>query len=606
MQKRNETTVIKNMIFIFLCIIEEESLRISLFSFFLTESLFSQFHREMKRQEGWLQLAFALWLFESSMCTHFRGSMISWRILNETSSGLVTIEIFQRHAWRYTYYSPFCTAATIPNRSPMLGTGNLVCVSPCPSGLSILGSIRVPCTGYSISEQYAAGEGRFKFTTRMNVSFVATFTGKGWFNLVYSPDVAWSVAVQVQTFKRANGRFNNAPVVTMLPIYVLRRLKTYVLKINVSDNDFDPYRCFISNGTRQCGDLVNNVPGVIVNETSCYLTFTPLISGYYAVALTVQDYERESSPISEYLSQVPIQFVFRVYDSPNPCWSGPIYVGDLEVDSCIYVEANVTFSTRIRLQVQCNNTNVTNLISVNPSGLTNTDITRDPFDPRIFIYFISFTASEEQYGQNLYCFSGVDSIGNQGPSACLRLIVESTPVLLNPLYTNNATRYPLGVVASTTSTWTIMTQEQFIRPTFETYIRFKRWSTDEDVFRLNVVTDRENIVYLSDRLVLTSNVIWTPGEKYYIYFDSGVLALASTCTKPSMPIIDRSFWPFEIPYETSSSTTSNYVEKEKAREIQEDHDSTVMISNEFSLFLLSCSININYFNINNTSYTNSK
>ncbi len=126
------------------------------------------------------------------------------------------------------------------------------------------------------------------------------------------------------------------------------------------------------------------------------------------------------------------------------------------------------------------------------------------------------------------------------------------------LYTQNLTRYPTGSVASTTSTWTIITDSDYSRPTTESYIRFKRLSDHQDVYRLNVVTELTNVQYLSDRLVITSSVIWTPGERYYIYFDSGVLALASTCTKPSMPIVDPTFWPFEIPYETTSTTTSRY------------------------------------------------
>ncbi|CAF0741795.1 unnamed protein product [Adineta ricciae] len=174
------------------------------------------------------------------------------------------------------------------------------------------------------------------------------------------------------------------------------------------------------------------------------------------------------------------------------------------------------------------------------------------------MYFIYYFASPDQYGQNLYCFSGVDSIGNQGSSTCLRFIIESPAILMNPLYTQNVTRYPIGVVTSVTSTWTILTDGiQYPRPTIESYIRFKRLSDNSDIFRLNVVTETSNVLYLDDRLVISSNIIWTPGEQYYIYFDSGILALASTCTKASMPIIDPAFWPFRIPYETTSSTTTS-------------------------------------------------
>ena len=64
----------------------------------------------------------------------------------------------------------------------------------------------------------------------------------------------------------------------MLPIYRLRRLKPYFLKINVADNDFDLYRCHWSNGNIQRGNLSDGLPGATLNETDCYLALTAPIS----------------------------------------------------------------------------------------------------------------------------------------------------------------------------------------------------------------------------------------------------------------------------------------------------------------------------------------
>jgi hypothetical protein len=104
-----------------------------------------------------------LYMCDITQQTHFRGSMISWRILDGSSSP-VTVEILQRHAWRYNYYnSPLCTDATIRNVQPILGNNdhNIDCVSDCPTGLTALRSVQVSCTGYNIGEQYAMGESRF-------------------------------------------------------------------------------------------------------------------------------------------------------------------------------------------------------------------------------------------------------------------------------------------------------------------------------------------------------------------------------------------------------------------------------------------------------------
>ncbi|UJR37024.1 hypothetical protein I4U23_029731 [Adineta vaga] len=493
--------------------------------------------------------------------THFRGSMISWRIVSETSTS-VSLEIFQRHAWRYTYYSPYCTDATIPNGQPILGNSgyNILCVSTCPVGLTVVGSVQVPCTGYNIGEQYAMGEGRFQISVPKNANFVASFSDKNWFNLVTGNDLQWSVAVRIQTFKRLDtGYYNNAPVITMLPIYRLRNQISYSIKINVADNDFDPYICLWSEGFDQCGDLSNSVPNALVDNYACYLNFTPQISGFYAAAVTVEDFVILPINISstDYLSQVPIQFVFHVYDSPHPCVTGPIYIGDLVPDICIYISIGVTYTTRVRFKVQCENSSVESFISVNPTGLLTTALQQDSFDPTIYAFLANFTSSADQIGQNLFCFSAVDSIGNQGDSACLRFTVSSQTSSLQPLYRLNAIRYPMGTVLKTTSIWTILTDTRtYERPKTETYIRFKRTSDDTDYYVLDAVTATSNVLYLSDRIVINSSVVWTPGEHFYIYFDPGVFAEASSCSKEAMPIGDPTFWPFDIPYESTTTTTT--------------------------------------------------
>ncbi|CAF1062457.1 unnamed protein product [Adineta steineri] len=493
--------------------------------------------------------------------SHYRGSMISWRIVNETSSS-VSVEILQRYAWRYDYSPPYCTDATIPNGQPLLATGNYICVSTCPPGLSTFGSVQVPCTGYNIAEQYAMGEGRFRISVPHNSSFIAAFSGSYWFDLVTGINLGWSVAVQIQTFKRVDtGRYNNAPVITMLPIYRLRNKISYSIKINVADNDFDPYICLWSKGTNQCGGLSNSVPGGIIDNYGCYLNFTPQTIGYYAAALTVEDFILLPINISStaYLSQVPIQFVFHVYNSTNPCVTGPIYIGDLVSDMCIYMPVGSTYTTRVRFKVQCTNATVDSVISVNPTGLLTTALQKDPFDSTLYVFLANFTSNANQIGQNLYCFAGVDSIGNQGDSVCLRFTVLAQTSSLQPLYTSNATHYPIGTVSKTTSVWTILTGSTvYQRPTTETYIRFKRASDNTDYYKLNVATATSNVLYLTNSIVINTTAMWTPGGYFYIYFDSGILDEqgTSSCSKEAMSINDPSFWPFNIPYESTTTSTT--------------------------------------------------
>jgi len=95
----------------------------------------------------------------------------------------------------------------------------------------------------------------------------------------------------------------------------LRHNFTYAIKINVADNDFDRYTCIWSNSTQECSSVCRsafNLPAsTYLNETSSVLRFTPATVGFYAMALTVLDFENDTSTTS--LSRIPIQFIFNVF-----------------------------------------------------------------------------------------------------------------------------------------------------------------------------------------------------------------------------------------------------------------------------------------------------
>jgi hypothetical protein len=113
--------------------------------------------------------------------------------------------------------------------------------------------------------------------------------------------------------------------------------------------------------------LNNSVPGGTIDNYGCYLNFTPQVIGFYAAAVTAEDFIILPINISStaYLSQVPIQFIFHVYNSTYPCVTGPIYIGDLVPGICISIQ-------------------------------------QDPFDTDIFAFLANFASSAEQIGQNLF------------------------------------------------------------------------------------------------------------------------------------------------------------------------------------------------------------
>ncbi|CAF1507818.1 unnamed protein product, partial [Rotaria sp. Silwood1] len=179
--------------------------------------------------------------------------------------------------------------------------------------------------------------------------------------------------------------------------------------------------------------------------------------------------------------------------------------------------------------------------------------------PTINIFQVSYTGNANQVGQNLFCFAGVDSIGNQGDSNCLRFTVQLASDSRNTLYVNNATHFPMGLVSKYQSNWTLLypTTTTFVRPSTDAYIRFKITSTQQDFVTYNVAKQTTNVIYLSDRLIILSNVVFSPGQNYYISIDPGVFLPIATCLRDSMGITDKTFWPFNTASEPNTTVTTS-------------------------------------------------
>jgi hypothetical protein len=95
----------------------------------------------------------------------------------------------------------------------------------------------------------------------------------------------------------------------------------------------------------------------------------------------------------------------------------------------------------IRIKVQCPNITLTNVVGVSPAGFTQSSTFTDPYDSTIYIFKVNYAASANQVGQHLFCFAGVDSIGNQGDTTCLRFTVQIPSDSRLRLYVNKCNTF---------------------------------------------------------------------------------------------------------------------------------------------------------------------
>ena len=88
------------------------------------------------------------------------------------------------------------------------------------------------------------------------------------------------------------------------------------------------------------------LPTYMFSQNTCVLTWTPSTTGWYAAAFQVEDFLSTSSTTP--LSSVPLQFLFFVFTSNQPCTGGTrpsLVAGETPPDgSCIPVPFGTTYT----------------------------------------------------------------------------------------------------------------------------------------------------------------------------------------------------------------------------------------------------------------------
>ena len=184
---------------------------------------------------------------------HFLGGTITWHPLNQSATGTpVAIVITQTYHWLYSRIA--CTDAMIAaNQLIPLGAlythlapQTLDCIANC--GNSSLGyvppSIVPRCTNISIPLGITYSERSDTVLLQEGNDFSAAFRSFDWRPLATAAAADWSISTHIIVKARSdNGRYNNAPVATLVsPINIPVNIST-IINVPVVDADGDITRC---------------------------------------------------------------------------------------------------------------------------------------------------------------------------------------------------------------------------------------------------------------------------------------------------------------------------------------------------------------------------
>ena len=287
----------------------------------------------------------------------------------------------------------------------------------------------------------------------------------------------------------------------MNPIVEVQVGRVHVIRIPMADSDGDPIECRWGQSKGECGTICT--PIGVLHSNPCELTYNATKIGYHAVALTIEDFDSNHTV----LSSIPLQFLIHIVNrtTESNCTEFPVYIGELSEDSCIAVQSNETFRTRIPIYISCEDPTITlkDILTVSPAGLIKGNIIRDESNRSLYTIPIEWTPQSDQYGVHQFCFTPVDSEQRSGSQVCLTFQVDvDRPKLIN--------RTPIGLVSADQSVWTIKTDRDIIKPKRSNgiYIRFFKRSTNEEVYRIDV-NNSTNVFYQSREIqFFTTGYTW--------------------------------------------------------------------------------------------------
>lgn len=106
-------------------------------------------------------------------------------------------------------------------------------------------------------------------------------------------------------------KINSSPVTNMISYVKLSTgcINNQSIAIPVSDPDDDIIKCRCMNDT--C------LTGLLIDKENCIIYFNPVLAGYYAIEIQIEDFEHKNSLVS--LSSVPLKLIADVLNNSSFC-----------------------------------------------------------------------------------------------------------------------------------------------------------------------------------------------------------------------------------------------------------------------------------------------
>ncbi|KAI8499304.1 hypothetical protein Bbelb_230680 [Branchiostoma belcheri] len=265
----------------------------------------------------------------------------------------------------------------------------------------------------------------------------ASFDGCCWISVLrpgggtHDPD--WQVRTQFDIGVRGDtGRPNSSPITASSAIHRIQSSCDAVVRIPTEDSDGDTVKCYYSSVFSECGEACDPLPFSHLDEDTCEISYNTshgmLTPGWYAIALTLEDYPPGAPRTAgSGLSRVPVQFLVDAYTSNTPCNLKPQLIGQTpEAGDRVVIPAGGTYHAVIEAEAQSPGASIVEIATVSPRGMIKSDLVTDPDMPHRAYVNITWSPTQAQLGQHIFCFRAQDSNMENSDQRCMTLVYMGT------------------------------------------------------------------------------------------------------------------------------------------------------------------------------------
>ncbi|XP_038062479.1 uncharacterized protein LOC119732967 isoform X2 [Patiria miniata] len=299
-----------------------------------------------------------------------------------------------------------------------------------------------------------------------------------------------------------------------MPVTRIQRGCQATLNIPKTDPDGDEVKCRWASSSAEGGN-VTPVQNATLDQNTCVVTIDAAsLSGWYAVALIVEDFATPSSVTA--MSKVPLQFLVNVYLSYDPCDDKPVLIDPSPAQgNCYGLAPGKTFSAQIRARAAYSQ--ITEMETTSPVGMTTTAVSLVPGKMDEYYIVATWTPTDNQMETHIFCFNALDSDGYTSEVRCVYLTVKA------PLSVIQSWPADGSVVPSNLGVWTFKFNQSVTIETATTNMLFRNQYNNMYMFSGSVTQGAPDTIQVSLQGWLSANY-W-----YSVSLSEGVVKSGDSC-----------------------------------------------------------------------------